>query len=300
MVAIKEIRASNSALSVSPTALFVGATSGIGLATIRHLLIQTPSPTIYIVGRSQARFQSELSSLQALNKTAKITFIEAQVSLLNDVAKACKVVSSNESKLDILWLSCGYLSLDAREETSEGLTAHVAVGYYARQLFTNLMLPLLQKAPSPRVLTILAAGQEGAINTSDLGLVKAENYNLLKSSNQSAAMMSLAFEHLSKENPGISFIHQYPGFVDTSVAKKMFEGLSGWLAPVGWLVRWILLPFATLFSTSVEEAGERGLYLATSSTYDVNNKGFWRLDGSDEECGPNKTLDEYRDTVFSR
>ena len=45
--------------------------------------------------------------------------------------------------------------------TSEGLDADITLIYYSRFLLTTLLLPLLSRAPAPRVVTVFTAGNEG-------------------------------------------------------------------------------------------------------------------------------------------
>lgn len=205
-------------------------------------------------------------------------------------------IESQETKLDLLWLSAGYLSFAAREATSEGLTKHVVVGYYERMLAIHLLLPLLNAAPAARVVSVLAAGREGAINTEDFGLTQDANYSLLASANQQAAMMSLSLEQLSLANPKVVFIHIYPGAVDTGILDRLFGTLSGgWFAPLGWLMSWTFVPLASYFFMTAEEAGARGLYVSTSTVYASGNQGFYRLGPDGEPSAVVKSLEKQRE-----
>src|ERR1700721_2032313 len=55
-------------------------------------------------------------------------------------------------------------------ETSEGLDTLMALRYYSRMRLLHNFLPLLLRSPSPRVVSILAAGHEGKLYPSDLSL----------------------------------------------------------------------------------------------------------------------------------
>jgi short-subunit dehydrogenase len=111
MVNIKEIRASNTDISIQGlTALFVGATQGIGASTLKQLATHTQSPNVYIVGRSKAKAAPLLAELRSLNVKGSFTFIEAEVSLVKDVDRVCDEIKSKEQKLDLLWLSPGLLT----------------------------------------------------------------------------------------------------------------------------------------------------------------------------------------------
>ncbi|KAL8752847.1 MAG: hypothetical protein Q9199_005452, partial [Rusavskia elegans] len=73
MVAINPVRSSNESLRDLPphlsssTAVFTGATQGIGLATLRQLALYTVTPTCYIVERSEARAKEIIDDLKEVN-----------------------------------------------------------------------------------------------------------------------------------------------------------------------------------------------------------------------------------------
>lgn len=115
------------------------------------------------------------------------------------------------------------------------------------------------------MISILAGGRESELDLTDLELKR--DFSTLKAMKNGTTETTLAFEELAKSYPGISFIHKYPGFVNTGVIDKLMKTTKGlWLLPAT-LFRWVVLPVINLFSTSVDEAGERGLFLATSARY---------------------------------
>ena len=65
----------------------------------------------------------------------------------------------------------------------------------------------------------------------------------------------------------VTFIHKYPGFVATGGIDNLMTTASGiWTIPAT-VARWVLVPLLQLFSTHVDVAGERGLFIATSARY---------------------------------
>ena len=60
---------------------------------------------------------------------------------------------------------------------------------------------------------------------------------------------------------------RYPGFVNTGVIGRFLDTVTGPMAIPATIARWAALPMVNWFSTSVDEAGERGLFLATSARY---------------------------------
>ena len=95
--------------------VFVGATSGIGLSTVTALLNIARHSTLYIVGRSEKRFAPQMRSWRAMNRSCRLVFLEAQVSLLSEVDAACAKVIEAEEKVDMLYMSPGYLPVGPRQ-----------------------------------------------------------------------------------------------------------------------------------------------------------------------------------------
>ena len=121
MVNIADVRNSNSSLMEKPpgmVALFVGGTSGIGKGTLMQFSKYANAPRVYIVGRCQNSATPLLKELQSLNPQGTFTFIESQISLIGNVDKVCEEIKKNEQKLDLIFLSPGYLSLEGRQGKS--------------------------------------------------------------------------------------------------------------------------------------------------------------------------------------
>lgn len=122
MVAISLVRSSNESLRnlpahlSSPTAVFTGATQGIGLATLRQLAIHTVTPTCYIVGRSEAKVQEIVNELKELNAKGTYVFVKGEVALLESVDECCKEIKEalGGKGLDLLYMSQGYLTFGGR------------------------------------------------------------------------------------------------------------------------------------------------------------------------------------------
>ena len=119
MVALPLVRESNSHLSTfsslsNPVAVFVGATQGIGLSTLQQYASHTRAPKIYIVGRSEPVGVRIVDDLKARNAAGSYVFLQGQVSLLESVDEVCRDVKSREKRLDLLFMSPGFLSFAGR------------------------------------------------------------------------------------------------------------------------------------------------------------------------------------------
>ena len=116
MVALSTIQDSNSLISsILPpglVAVFVGATSGIGEATLKQFAKHAHRPRAYFVGRSQDAGDRIVAECEALNPDGDYVFIKADVSLIRVVDEVCETIKAKEKTLNILCLSAGLPSMD--------------------------------------------------------------------------------------------------------------------------------------------------------------------------------------------
>ncbi|KAL4866707.1 hypothetical protein BDV12DRAFT_187242 [Aspergillus spectabilis] len=142
--------------------------------------------------------------------------------------------------------------------TIEGLESNHVLRFYGRMRFISNLLPHLQLSPSPRVINILAGGKEiSHTQLDESNLDMSKSFSLMTAGYYATTMLSLSQEYLSKQHPGISFSHVFPGFVPTPIFRRGFGSLVGGVidAVVG------------MFGVGLEESGERCLFIATSGAY---------------------------------
>ncbi|KAL2071171.1 hypothetical protein VTL71DRAFT_12406 [Oculimacula yallundae] len=319
MVELETIRRSNSALSSAPArlvCLFIGATRGIGASTLEELTRSLNAPKIYFVGRSKAKASIQLARLSTLNSDAVIEFIESEISILRNVDSVCEEVSLKETRLDLLFMSPGMLAFGGPHYTSEGIKLCASLSFYARMRFTLNLIPLLRNSRAPRVLSVLAGGNERHIITHDLGL--NHNYSIVNTVNHTTTMHTLAFEFIAQDNPSISFLHAYPGWVQTDILDNFFSyEPRAWYGFVFRLLRAVAAVGMKFVAISAEEAGERQVFFATSSRYpcretllsrpesmvlynledcSVPENGVYRVGWQGNGVSNNEVLGKYRDS----
>ena len=263
MVSLTTIQTANASLSTSASkvvALFVGGSSGIGRSTLTQLARNTEAPTAYIVGRNESKAQPFLQELRKINPRGTFKYIEADVSLMSNVDKACADIKRDEKALNLLFMTPGGMSLVGRRDTSEGIDKLFALRYYARMRFVQNLLPLLSQQQG-RVVSVLGGGFEGNINTKDLDL--KDGYNIVSCAMHSVTMTSLAMEHLAETNP-VSFVHVYPGLVGTNIYNNSFP------PPLAAVYNYGMWPMMWPFSVNLEESGQRHLFHSTSARYPAN------------------------------
>ena len=152
----------------------------------------------------------------------------------------------------------------APADTEEGLNYPTAVAYFARLRFVVNLVPLLQKATDlRRVVSVMAGTKEGPIDMDDLA---GRTTNLFTPSGRGhfCSMMTLSLEAIAKTAPGVSFVHDYPGFVKTNLGNDV-KGLGFAIIKAIWgAVSLVIAPF---LATPFDEAGERQLFFATSARF---------------------------------
>lgn len=111
MTALSSVKQANNKFSKEEhegcVAVFVGATSGIGAATLERVVQMLNSSTFYILGRSKINFTASLARLQALSSNCKLIFVETDLSLLGNIDAACRQIIAAEKKVDYLFMSAG-------------------------------------------------------------------------------------------------------------------------------------------------------------------------------------------------
>lgn len=278
MVSDKEIKSSNALINdaTAPSiAVFVGGTSGIGQYTIEALVATGVSTRIYLVGRksSAERMKSFIKEMHAVNSKAEVVWVEGEVSLLAESKRVCDFIKTKESRIDLLFLTAGFAAFGGRQVTAEGLEITQTLEYYTRMLFVQEFLPLLKSAEAARVISVLGGGLErtNTIDIDDLGLKKPGNFGPIKGQTHFATMSTVCLDKFAQENPDVTFIHSWPGWVATG----NLDRTSGPLGPLLALaIRFILRPIMTFFSISKETSAQRYLFQSTSAYYGGNGTAW--------------------------
>jgi NAD(P)-dependent dehydrogenase (short-subunit alcohol dehydrogenase family) len=248
MASLASIRASNAANAASfvgRRAVVVGGTSGIGEGLAKRLAEGNYS--VSIVGRSAERGNAIVEEMKRLNPTGQHDFLSCNAFLLKDVERAANEFKAKHpgSPVDVLVLTQGIGTFQGRTETTEGIDEKLALHFYSRMGFIHQLLPQLKKSPSPRVLSVLAAGMHPPYAHWKDDTELKTHYSLKNAADAGCFYNDLALDALAKKEDKILFAHANPGFVDTRVSRNM-------VAPL----RWIVNGLAAVFATSPKDAAE--------------------------------------------
>lgn len=116
MVSLPIVLASNaqipSTLPEGLVAVFAGATSGIGEATLKTLVKYAVKPRIYLFARTPASAERVIAECRQSNPSAELEFIKVDLSSIKETDEACEVVKKKEKMVNLVVLSAGELKLD--------------------------------------------------------------------------------------------------------------------------------------------------------------------------------------------
>jgi NADP-dependent 3-hydroxy acid dehydrogenase YdfG len=116
MVSLSEIHASNAQLpSFLPkqvVAVFAGATSGIGEATLKTFVRYAVEPRIYLFARNEASAERVIADCRQINPAGDFIFVQVDLSLIRETDRACEEVKSKEKRVNLVVLSAGEMKLD--------------------------------------------------------------------------------------------------------------------------------------------------------------------------------------------
>ncbi|CAM1505943.1 Fc.00g115800.m01.CDS01 [Cosmosporella sp. VM-42] len=289
MVAINQIRNSNAQVTeetVPKVALFAGGTSGIGKATIGALAGLKLGVKVFVVGRKSAEPSMTifLNELRSKNPKADLVWVEADISLLTEVKRVTEMVKKVENRLDLLFLTAGYAPFGGRNDTSEGIETTHALEYYGRALFIYRLLPLLRASPSPRVVSVLSGSLlSRRFIANDLNLDKPGAFGGIQTQTQMGTMNTLTLDRLAaaEENSNISFIHNWPGAVDTGNMARYWKR-SFW-SPIP--LTTLLKPLFWVIGISLEESAERHLFMSTSGIFGGKGPRIEGISATDTKGG---------------
>lgn len=110
------------------------------------------------------------------------------------------------------------------------------------------------------------------------------DFDLMKNQGHTASITTLALEGHQKTFPEVSYVHNFPGAVESGIAR----------GSIGFLMRFLKTIFALLgplVHIPLEEAGQRHLFLCTSARFsagpDDAASGVPLVDGLDHARGTN-------------
>jgi NAD(P)-dependent dehydrogenase (short-subunit alcohol dehydrogenase family) len=204
--------------------LVTGATSGIGLAIIE--ILAAKGQRLIGVGRSLERCSEQQNRLRETYPQTQIVYLVADLSQQIQIRHLAKRVpevleSWGQSSLDGLINNAGTFTF-WQALTTEGFETQWAVNHLAPFLLTNLLLPVLDKAPSARILTVSSGSHYGArLNWSDIqGLGRYNPLKAYKVTKLANVLFSVELNRRLGPGSSVRALAVDPGLVNTGIGGK--------------------------------------------------------------------------------
>jgi NAD(P)-dependent dehydrogenase (short-subunit alcohol dehydrogenase family) len=144
-----------------------GATSGIGLWTAHGLAAR--GANVVLAVRNMARGQTAASEIRTAHPHARLSVAELDVSRLGSIAEFATRLAGDLPRLDVLVNNAGLGLQPVRSVTADTFETQFATNYLGPFALTARLIPLLLKAPAPRVVMVSSgAHKRGRIHFDDL------------------------------------------------------------------------------------------------------------------------------------
>lgn len=173
-------------------AIVTGATGGLGYETALALARQ--GAEVILAARNADKGRDALASIRAAVPNANLHFARVDLASLASVAEFSASLLEQGRPIDLLVNNAGVMALPQRQETVDGFEMQLGVNYLSHYALTGRLLPLLRKAPAPRVVNLSSLmHRSGKIYLDDLQLRRG--YTPTRAYGQSKlAMLMFALE----------------------------------------------------------------------------------------------------------
>lgn len=184
--------------------LITGGSAGIGKAIVAEL-VRHGVKDIAVIGRRN----EPLEELKAHFKAINILTIQANVSKVEDLDKAVKIISREWAALDILINSAGVVSAGLlAEQSDEDIIGQIDINLTGLILLTKKALPLLKQSSEGAIINI----------SSGYGYIAMPFYSVYAATKAAVGQFSDAMRRELYQYP-LHVMTVYPSATDTAMMK---------------------------------------------------------------------------------
>lgn len=249
------------------TALVTGATSGLGLETMRVLALR--GAHVIATGRTLEKAKAACSEV-----TGRTTPVALELERWDSVAAAADLVKTLGMPIDILVCNAGIMALPQLEQVY-GLEKHFVVNHLGHFILVNRLLPQVTAAAAGRVVVVSslgyqwapAAGIEFDNLTGERGYEPNKMYGQSKLAN---GLFSLELARRLRESGSAASSNAlHPGIINTNLGRHFDAWKRGLSKLIGWT-----------FMKSVSAGAATSCYVATAPALSGVSGHYF------EDCNP--------------
>lgn len=208
-------KCTSDAVMTGKVVIVTGGRTGIGYEAARDLARRGAK---VIIASSNEKLGLEAKDrIIAATRNKNVAYMQLDLASLDSVRKFVDDFKKNEVKLDVLINNSGAAAL-GNKHTADGILKEMQINYYGPFLLTILLMPLLKKADSGRIVNVSSVMHYfGKI---DLKKINQENYySELQTYNNSKLCNVLFSNELSRRLKGSGVVTNsvHPGHVKTGI-----------------------------------------------------------------------------------
>ncbi|MEZ5540407.1 MAG: SDR family NAD(P)-dependent oxidoreductase [Pseudomonadales bacterium] len=203
-------------------ALVTGASSGLGLETVRTLL--SAGARVIMAARPGEKLEKAFAVVQKDFPQAVVDAVPLELTDFASVRACAERVNQLTNKLDLLINNAGIMAVPFAR-TPAGCESQFGTNHIGHFLLTNLLVPLLLEAKQARVVNLSSGGHKHcAIDFDDVhwqtrGYNKWGAYGQSKTAN---ALFTVALQN-RLGTKGVSVFAVHPGVIPTDLGRHLTE-----------------------------------------------------------------------------
>jgi NAD(P)-dependent dehydrogenase (short-subunit alcohol dehydrogenase family) len=210
--------------------IVTGANTGLGFSDAR--MLAQKHATVILACRNTARAAAAVAQIRASSPSADARAALLDLSSLASVREFAGRILSDYPRLDLLINNAGVM-MPPKEMTLDGFESQFAINYLGHFLLTRLLLPLLDRSPPARVVSLSSlAHRGGRIDLENLNAqVSYSRWNAYAQSKLACLMFALELQRrLDAAGSATLSLAAHPGATSTELARhsgimRMFSGL---------------------------------------------------------------------------
>lgn len=190
-------------------AVVTGGTSGIGHATATALA--AAGAAVVLAGRNATRGAEAVAVIGEHAPGSSVRFEALDLADLASVADFAARVAARQDALDILVNDAGVMALPERRVTADGFERQFGVNHLGHFALTARLLPLLRRAPAPRVVGVTSLSHR-------TGRIDFEDLQAYSQSKLAVLMFTLELQRRSDAAQwGVTSLAAHPGWALTNL-----------------------------------------------------------------------------------